>query len=843
MLLNSLFKHWSYRIFAPGVLLRQTYEAFKELLKQDGRCHDLMAEIELLYHDGKRLDAAGINQLYSEFSGAVAAMVDHLSPLHPTEAATLSQYYKKIDFYARFLLAPPEQLPVEPYIIGLSDTDSPSLSGNKAYNLARLQKELQARIPEGFVISANAFNRVLLENNLRAPVDDLLAAIDIEDMFGLQQISGKLTALITSAEIPGAVSESILLAYEQMEKQAGAPVLCAVRSSAVNEDGEHSFAGQYHTELAVGKKDILAAYLKVLASKYSPEALLYRITLGLSDEEAAMGVLVLSMVKASVSGVVYTTVPEHNSVQEIAVHAIYGLGETLVGGGAMGDIAYIDRSHGGIVRKVQGTQTTKLVVSDDGLQECALEPAGKGHFCLPDDQLLELGRWARKIERLYGCAQDIEWAVTDDGALFILQARPLQQAEIATVREKESGLDKREQVLLVGGEKASGGTATGKVVVLSNKTEQQIEQGAVLVTRSTPPALVRYLNRIVAVVAEQGSTAGHFATVCREFGVPLLIGVADATKILHPGQLITVDADRRQVYAGSVAGICTDARGQPGRDLPYFRKLRAVMDFITPLNLLDPEGDDFRSDACRSLHDIIRYTHELAVRTMFSLGEKTGSRSKKRLQTDLPLAVNLLDVGGGLCPRSEHLESVVLVNICCRPFLALWQGLSHPGVDWQSHSHFDWKAFDEVTLAGGVVTKNSSAFASYAIIGQDYLNLNMRFGYHFTLVDALCGGDPRTNYCQIRFAGGGGEYAGRTLRLQFLETVLSRMGFTVTVKADLLDARLHEIDPKQLCKALDMLGRLLGATKLMDMVLKEEDDVARSVELFFKGQYTFTLAA
>ena len=242
------------------------------------------------------------------------------------------------------------------------------------------------------------------------------------------------------------------------------------------------------------------------------------------------------------------------------------------------------------------------------------------------------------------------------------------------------------------------------------------------------------------------------------------------------------------------------------------------------------------------MHDIIRYTHEQAVQGMFALGDKVSSRSGKcrRLKTDLPLEISLLDVGQGICEGAGENELVPLEHLCSIPFLALWKGLSHPGVDWHAHNHFDWKAFDELALAGGVATRKSGDFASYAIISHDYLNLNMRFGYHFTLVDALCSNYSRANFCQLRFAGGGGDYTGRSLRIEFLVAILNRLGLECTVRADLLDARVADISCNDLCSTLDMLGRLLGATKLMDMVLKDEGDVDQYIDRFFSGNYNFS---
>ncbi len=843
MLLNSLFKYWSYRLFAPGVMLRQTYDAFKTLLEQDGRSHDLMAEFEMLYHDGKREDFAAICRRYDEFSHAVAGMVDSLEQMNPADAVTLRDYFRKFDFYIRFLLAPPEQFSVPPFVVQFDPVPEISQAGNKACNLAVLKNELVAPVPAGFSITTSAFYKLIEHNHLREPINELLAAVDIEDQQSLQQQSAQLTALIRSAQIPPEVSADISRAYDLLERQRGCPVLTAVRSSAVSEDGEHSFAGQYRSVLGVSRKTVLESYLEVAASKYTPEVLFYRITLGLSDEETPIAVLVLSMVDAASSGVVYTVDPTAAGRRDrFVVHSIYGLGELLVSGATTADTFYVDREHAVIIEKKKGGQESKLMLTGGCPVETDLAPVESERFSISDAMALELAGWGRRIESYYGQPQDIEWAVTADDALFLLQARPLQQQVESLSRLKDSVAVDAEP-LLTGGRKAAGGAAWGRVHLANGGDVQGIEEGVVLVVRSTPPSLVRSLSKLAAVVADRGSAAGHFATVCREFGVPLLVNTETATSVLRHGQEVTVDAEHGVVYAGRVELLVRDSGdGRKKDDIPYFNKLRTVLDFITPLKLIDPAADSFLPSSCRSMHDIVRYTHEQAVQAMFSLGDTVSGRSGKcrHLQTELPLDVYLLDVGEGICADAGDEEFIGLDQLCSRPFIALWQGLSHPGVDWHTHSHFDWKSFDDITLAGGVATKNSGDFASYAIISRDYLNLNMRFGYHFTLVDALCGQDSRANYCQLRFAGGGGDYTGKTLRLEFLVSVLGRLGLVTSVRADLLDARINDISCGELCQTLDQLGRLLGATKLMDMVLKEQDDVDHYVDQFFAGNYNFS---
>lgn len=445
------------------------------------------------------------------------------------------------------------------------------------------------------------------------------------------------------------------------------------------------------------------------------------------------------------------------------------------------------------------------------------------------------------MEALFGEAQDIEWALDRNQELYILQSRPLRinaipQAPAPAIAPRD------ERTLLVGAKRAAGGIGCGIVHHLDPMNSAPIPHGAVLVTPHIPPSLVRFIGRLEAVICEQGAVTGHFATVCREFGVALLVNVAGATTLLPAGMEVSVDGWNGTVYAGRVASLL-DHKGKSNSLGPtdFSRKLRALLDYITPLQLVDPSAANFRPQSCRSFHDIIRYAHETAVQAMFGLSDiASGAASRcRKLETDLPLDIYLLDVGGAFTGDDEGGETIAMTHLISSPFVAIWQGLSHPEIDWQTHPHFDWKSFGDMALSGGIASGGSKDFASYAVVSRDYLNLNMRFGYHFTLVDCLCGEEARANYCQIRFAGGGGEYQGRLLRINFISRILRNLGFEVSIRGDLLDARLNDSPADALCKLLAEVGRLLGMTKLLDMVLQEQD-IDWYAEQFLRGAGRFT---
>jgi pyruvate,water dikinase len=816
MQLNSLFKHWSYRIIAPGTLLRERYEALKRLLQFDIRSHEEMAELQDLLHDGHREDFARIRRRFGIFSKQVTGMIDSLDTMDPGTYSSLKAYHKKFDFYTRFLLAPPAIKFEPPYTIPLAQiTLENDLVGNKAKHLAMLQASLDIPVPKGFAVSSAGFHYFIEYNGLRDVINNELVAIDIYDPNGLKEISDRLVNIVQHSDLPPEIEKEMRAGVAPWGQKSGVDLKIAVRSSAISEDGECSFAGQYSTVLNVSTDDIGKAYLDVIASKYSPEALFYRISQGLGDEETAMSVLIQEMVQARCSGVLYTEGVDGNEAnnRDLHLHITPGLGEGLVSGTVNPDYY--------IIKRPVPAKLTKVV--DNGF--------------ITDKEVIQLATLGLRIEGYFDEAQDIEWAIDTEGKFFILQARELHVSEEVAEISVPENLE--EMLLLKGCEKAARGISSGAIHILKSTRElDNVPKGCVLVTHDSPPDLVRVMNRISAVISERGSRASHFATVAREFGIPFLTGVENARTLLEDSTTVTVDGNNGTVYSGQIDPLLEQVV-KPTRKSPYYRVLKEALKFITPLELVDPTGDNFTPEGCRSMHDIIRFCHEKALYSMFSTGKPGTGRGALRLDGDIPLDVFLFDVGGGI-DVSKKDASIPLGSVNSIPFKALWKGLSHPDVQWKQKP-FDWDAYDKIELAGGVPPKKDSfAFASYAVVGRDYLHFNLRFGYHFTIVDVMCSENSAENHCMLRFAGGGGDYEHLSLRINFLTGVLERQGFHVEKRGDLLEAKLAKLDKDILTGKLDMLGRLLGASKLMDMVLDGDEMVASCVEDFYNGRYSFS---
>lgn len=818
-----LFKHWTYHIFSPGQVARDKYESFQLLLEQDRQCHELIAELEEIYYHDKRLDLAAIEAIYDGISRSVAAMVSSLNRMAPSSYGHLQEYFKKIDTCSRFILTPPTLRLSPPYTLPLDGTgaDDQKMVGGKGLNLALLKNTLALPVPSGFTITTSAFNAFLDSNNLRPAIDKLLARLSIRSFSELDRYSAELVDMVLNAPLPHSVYDAIAKGVADLARSLPPKTRFAVRSSAVAEDSSLSFAGQYRTMLNVESNEIISTYKKVVASKYEPQALSYRINFGLSDCETPMAAVVLPMIAAKASGVMFTTGPDGCSDATLTIHTVQGSGEKLVG----------------------GTCTDETTSFRKGEPDPQPLRGNTPRQILPDNAARTLCQWGLLLEDFYNDPQDVEWCLDQDDRLFLLQSRPLRISPAPQPAAQTLPQTLPLPILLEGGECAAAGIAAGKVFILKQPEQlAHIPTDTILVTATTPPDLALVIHRLRGVVAEQGSVAGHFASIAREFQVPTLTNVGNRIAALTDGLEVTVDGYHGLVYAGTPDGGLQPAPPVAAdQQSPYRRKLKYLLDFVAQLRLVDPAMAEFNPAGCRSLHDIVRFTHEKGMAEMFAIGSRWSTKIKgaRRLRSSLPMTIYILDVGDGLLPEALDLPEILPEHIHCHPMRTLLAGLSHPDIQWAGHTHFDWKSFDQVVMAGGMARKESDSFASYAVLGDNYLNLNLRFGYHFSILDILCSNRPQENYIQLRFAGGGGDFTGKSLRMDFLCEVLGKLGFKISQKGDLLDARLSHVDQQQLIAKIEITGILLGVTRLMDMFLKDRETAKQWAASFLRGEYRF----
>jgi pyruvate,water dikinase len=197
----------------------------------------------------------------------------------------------------------------------------------------------------------------------------------------------------------------------------------AVRSSAVGEDSaDASFAGQHVTILNVFEPTLGDAIRSVWDSARTESALAYRAKLGI-DGPPSIAVVIQQLVEPLAAGVLFTRDPI-SGADERWIEASWGLGEAVVAGIVSPDRYRLDRS-GRLIEQVVGLKDVKIWFDEHGTAEMPVDPALHEMPCLTDRHLHELHALADRCCSVWGSDLDLEWAVTPDNSLFLLQSRPI----------------------------------------------------------------------------------------------------------------------------------------------------------------------------------------------------------------------------------------------------------------------------------------------------------------------------------------------------------------------------------------------------------------------------------
>ena len=426
------------------------------------------------------------------------------------------------------------------------------IAGGKGANLGEMRKA-GFPVPDGFVVTTEAFELFARENDLEKKVGWLLAKIDANNPKKLETYTSMIRLIIESSRIPKPIIEEVLAAYDQVCKKAGKRVPVAVRSSATAEDSrDASFAGQQATFLNVSKKDeIIASVKRCWASTYTSRAIYYRLKKGFSMNLFTTAVVIQRQIASQKAGVGFSIHPTTGDRDSVVIESVLGQGEELVSGRVTPDTFTINKRTG-MIRERRIAQKKRMKVTNkrgEGLAEVAIPRRLRQAQSLKSSELLELWSLARKLEAHYNHPQDFEWAVEDDGILYLLQTRPV------TVLGGKPGADEvtSETEAELKGLGASPGIGVGKARLVLNPNElAKIQKGEILVTKMTTPDYVPAMMKAAGIVTDEGGMTSHAAIVSRELGVPCVVGTGRATKALTQDTLLTVDGTKGLVFRGRV---------------------------------------------------------------------------------------------------------------------------------------------------------------------------------------------------------------------------------------------------------------------------------------------------
>lgn len=485
-----------------------------------------------------------------------------------------------------FLSTPEETKSEYRYIKALQNVtlSDIALVGGKNASLGQMINALSSqgiRVPQGFAITVDGYNTYMNYNNLTEQITNLTHQItDINDLKTVKTVSENIRFLIEHGQIPEDLAQEICQAYQELstyynEEQCDV----AVRSSATAEDlPDASFAGQQDTFLHVqGQDNVLTYYKKCIASLFNDRAIAYRKEQGFDQMEIALSVGVQKMIRSDLacSGVAFSLDTESGFADVVVINASYGLGEAIVQGAVTPDeyIVHKPTLHQGfapIIRKQLGLKNNKVIYGheqNDLIETVQVSQNDQEHYCLTNDEVLELARMVMTIEQHYSqqylkrngnwTPMDVEWAKDGiDGKLYIVQARPetvhsalrenvLQLYTLATPQPADAIIVKGISV----GQQIAQGTAR---IINSIEDIDHINTTDIIITDMTNPDWVPAMKQAAGIITNRGGRTCHAAIVSRELGIPAIVGTQDATEKIVNGQNITLDC------SGGTVGLVYD---------------------------------------------------------------------------------------------------------------------------------------------------------------------------------------------------------------------------------------------------------------------------------------------
>jgi pyruvate,water dikinase len=467
------------------------------------------------------------------------------------------------------------------YIVKFKDPRATELNlvGGKNASLGIMIQDLsdKVKIPDGFAITVEGYRFFLRSNDLVGTITPLLNQIDLKDENLLSRHAAQIRQAIMNGSWPEELKQEIVKAYHDLcdqYKQHNLPV--AVRSSATAEDlPTASFAGQQESFLhVVGDDALLSAVQACMASLFTDRAIFYRIQNHFDHMKVGISVGIQKMVQSdkSAAGVAFSLDTETGFKNAVLINGSWGFGEMVVKGQITPDEFVVCKENcakgfRSIIKKELGTKQEKLIYDahDHHVKKISTSAQERAHFCLSDDEVLNIARYVIAIEEYYSqkknhwVPQDVEWAKDGvDGQIYIVQSRPetVHSAQDDQLVFTTYQLANAQDLSVVAkGLSVGQYIVSGKAhVITSIKDIDKINKGDIVITEMTDPDWVPAMKKAAAIITDNGGRTCHAAIVSRELGIPSIVGTVNATKTIRCSE-VTVDCsqgDVGYVYEGLV---------------------------------------------------------------------------------------------------------------------------------------------------------------------------------------------------------------------------------------------------------------------------------------------------
>lgn len=428
---------------------------------------------------------------------------------------------------------------------------SPKLIGGKGNNLYLLGTIKEIRVPKWFIISTKVFQEFLNENGIS---EDIKALNDLKNEDQIIEKCQQIQKKILSSPLKNEDLEALDEAYKLLKEGS-----VAVRSSGVLEDLSYSsFAGLYDTLLnQKGFNIVCFAVKKIWASTFNERVVFERSRLQVSQENCLLAVIIQEMVPAKVSGVT-SSLELSTNYPGIEISANYGTGESVVGGEVSVDKWLVHTTNNYIIKSVLGNKGLCHVFDVTGTKELKVDIQDQKKFSLQNVVVSRIANQTKTIRARYDSEIDTEFAIDSEGTLFFVQSRPIVKKQMGKAFVVDPS-DLPNHQVIARGHYSVPGIVSGVLKFVESwedlaKKKVKIDPDDIVLAYISSSTWSHYLTQFGGLITKQGGPTAHPILLCRERGVPSIVGIEDDFEALRKfaGQVVTLDGINRTIYSGKV---------------------------------------------------------------------------------------------------------------------------------------------------------------------------------------------------------------------------------------------------------------------------------------------------
>ncbi|KAM3113594.1 putative PEP-binding protein [Phormidesmis sp. 146-33] len=437
--------------------------------------------------------------------------------------------------------------------------------GDQALHLSYLWQRGYAIVPS-FVASTVLFREFLDSIEWSDPLFFDLAQsslhVNVEDALQLQAIARQIQQTIAATPLPAEWISQLGLAVSQLEPASAVMLRPSLTVAGAKVNG---FTPTIHPEATslldsqicrTDGKSLEVALKKLWAEIFRARSLLYWQRSNLQLHQIQLAVIVQPVLNATASGYL------QRQQTHWEVLATWGLGQAIAYGEVLPDFYQITLEDGSVQSQKLGSKTIAYRVSQpvvdlsesfaSPLESYALSDLQDKQFVLGSVDLQQFGQLAQRLTADFSALLVLEWTRCDSTYITQVSSQISGSlgAESSKLEHEPAPQIQSGSPPIVSGLAAAPGQRTAQATVITDlhSSFSEILPGTILVTPMILPDWLPLLKQAVGIIAEQGGMTSHGAIIAREFGIPAVVGAAQATQRIQTGDWLFVDGDRGEIY-------------------------------------------------------------------------------------------------------------------------------------------------------------------------------------------------------------------------------------------------------------------------------------------------------